>query len=126
MTLLLFQGISGLYGGGALILDSSGSMIQLPASFLEGSPFETYLVPGIILFVVLGVFPLIVWYGLWRRTSWSWQGAVLVSVALVIWIAMEIVMIGYQSEPPLQLIYGVVGVALLVLTQIPSVRTQLN
>lgn len=121
LILMLFQGASGLYGGGALVLDPSGTFLQMPPGLLDGSPFDTYLIPGIILLLILGIFPLIVFYGVWKRRAWSWAGAFLVSIALIIWIVVEIAMIGYHSEPPLQLIYGVVGVALLILTLMPSI-----
>lgn len=122
MALILFQGLSGVFGGGALILDPSGSLLQMPISMLESSPFETFLVPGIILFLVLGIFPLIVFSGLWRRTSWAWSGALLVSIALILWISVEIALVGYHSDPPLQFIYGTLGLFLLVLTLFPPVR----
>ena len=122
MALIFFQGISGVFGGGALILDSSGAILQMPLSMLEGSPFETFFVPGIILFLVLGIFPLIIFSGLWKRESWAWSGALIVSIALIIWISVEIALVGYHSEPPLQLVYGLMGVALLLLTLMPSVQ----
>lgn len=64
---LVFQGLSGLYGGGALVRDPTGVLLQMPPSLLEGSPFVTYCIPGLILFTVLGIGPLIVAVELWRR-----------------------------------------------------------
>lgn len=125
-ALILFQAASGLYGGGALILDPTGSSLQMPLSLLEGSPFNDYLIPGMILFVVLGIFPSIVFYGLLRKKVWAWLGAVLVGVALIIWIGTEIVMVGYHAEPPLQLVYGLVGIILFILTQMPSLQSELK
>jgi uncharacterized BrkB/YihY/UPF0761 family membrane protein len=124
--LILFQGISGLFGGFALIIDQTGELLQMPLSMLDGSPFDTFLIPGIILLTVLGIFPMVVFYGLWKRSNWAWMGALTVSVALIIWIGVEIWMIGYHSEPPLQLVYGLLGVILLILTFIPSVRHKLT
>ncbi|MGM0588078.1 MAG: hypothetical protein ACQETE_06685 [Bacteroidota bacterium] len=126
LILLFFQSASGLYGGGALIGDPTGDALQLPTSLLAGTPFPDFLIPGLILFSVLGIFPLIVCIGSWQRRTWAWPGAVLVSIALIIWIGVEIAMIGYASEPPLQLIYGLVGIALLILTLLPSVRSSMN
>ncbi|MDR8393949.1 hypothetical protein NC796_22535 [Aliifodinibius sp. S!AR15-10] len=120
--LIFFQAISGLLGGAMLVLDPTGSMLHMPLTLLEDSPFNSYLVPGLILFFVLGVAPLVVFYGLFRSATWAWPGAVLVSMALIAWIGVEIAMIGYQSDPPLQLIYGLVGIVLLILTQWPAVR----
>lgn len=122
MALILFQGISGIFGGGALILDPGGAILQMPLSMLEGSPFETFLVPGIILFLVLGIFPATIFFGLWRRKRWAWMGAMFIGPALLAWIGVEIAIVGYHSEPPLQLVYGLVGLALFMLTLMPSVR----
>jgi hypothetical protein len=71
MALILFQGISGLFGGIALIIDPTGELLQMPLSMLDGSPFDTFLIPGIILFLILGIFPMIVFYGLWKMTNWA-------------------------------------------------------
>jgi len=124
MILMLFQGLSGLFGGIALVIDPSGELLQMPLSMLAGSPFNTFLIPGIILLIILGIFPMVIFYGLWKRTNWAWSGALMVSAALIIWIGVEIWMVGYHSEPPLQLIYGLLGLILLVLVMLSSVRNQ--
>lgn len=125
VLLIFFQAASGLYGGGALVIDPTGGSLALPLSLLDGAPFDNYLVPGLILFSVLGVFPGIVCYGLMRRQPWAWLGSVLVSIALMGWIGVEILMVGYQADPPLQLIYGSVGVVLLILSLRRSVWERL-
>lgn len=122
MGLMLFQGISGLYGGIALVMDPSGDLLQMSISILENSPFENFLIPGLILLTILGIFPIIVVYGFWKHRFWSWNGALTVSISLIIWICVQIWMIGYNPEPPLQLIYGLLGLVLFILTIIPSVR----
>lgn len=119
---LAFQGLSGLFGGVGLIVDPTGRLLQIPIEWLDGSPFENYLIPGLVLLLVLGVVPLVVLYGLWRRASWAWLGARLVAAALLVWIGVEVLVIGYQPEPPLQLIYGLLGVVLLAASLAPSVR----
>ena len=124
MILMLFQGLSGLFGGIALVIDPSGELLQMPLSMLAGSPFNTFLIPGIILLIILGIFPMVIFYGLWKRTNWAWSGALMVSAALIIWIGVEIWMVGYHTEPPLQLIYGLLGLILLVLVMLSSVRNQ--
>jgi hypothetical protein len=124
MGLLLLQGLSGLWGGLALVWDSAGGLLQMPLSLLEGSPFDTsYITPGLILLLILGIFPLVVCYGLWKRRAWSLSGSFLVSISLLVWIEVEIVMVGYHSEPPLQLIYGLTGIALLILSQMTSAKS---
>lgn len=115
IMLLLFQGISGVFGGAVLVYDPTGKTLQMPISLLDGTPFGNYLLPGLILLVVLGIFPVIVVYGLWNKRRWSRVGTLAVGLALIIWIGVEIAMIGYQSEPPLQAIYGAVGILILLI-----------
>jgi hypothetical protein len=67
LWLLVFQGLSGLCGGGALL--------HLPLDLLEGSPFTELRILGLILLTVLGVGPLVMAAGLWRRRAWIWHGA---------------------------------------------------
>jgi len=58
LFLLAFLGLSAIGGVGALIISHSGKLLGgLPLSILERSPFDNFLVPGIILFVVLGLVP---------------------------------------------------------------------
>lgn len=122
---VLLQGISGLVGGYALLADPSGDLIGLPLAWLRGTPFSDYFVPGIILFSVLGVFPLCAAWGLWKGRSWAWYGSMLVGTSLAIWIVVEIAMIGYQPAPPLQAVYGLVSLVILSLGSFRSVRHQL-
>lgn len=120
--LILFQAISGIFGGIGLIIDPSGETLQIPLEWLEGSPFKSYLIPGIILFIVLGVMPFLIFFGIRKRKLWGWQGSIFIGLALIIWIAVEIIIIGYQHDPPLQLIYGIVGIAILAVTNTASVK----
>lgn len=120
--LMTFQGLSGLFGGIMLVLDPSGNSLNMPIDLLENSPFTNYLIPGIILLLILGILPLTVMNGLWKKQKWSWYGSLFVSVSLLIWIFVEVLMIGYQAEPPLQLIYGLAGILLLIFTLMSSVK----
>ncbi len=122
LILMGFQGLSGLAGGFGLISDPTGQSLRIPLAWLQGSPFSDYSIPGWILLTVLGVFPLIVLVALLKKTRWSWYGALLVGLALVIWIGVEIAIIGYQTDPPLQLIYGVLGLLILALASLPALR----
>ena len=120
--LLAFQGISGLGGGLALILDPTGEAIGIPVAWLDGSPFPDYLIPGVVLFALLGLIPLLVARAVWLGRPRSWMASLIVGAALVTWIAVQILVVGYQARPPLQLTYGSVGVLLLVLSMSASVR----
>lgn len=123
---VLFQGISGVAGGLGMALDPSGASIGVPLEWLSSSPFNNYLIPGLVLFLLLGVGPLMVAAGLWGRRSWSWSASILTGLALFVWLGVEIAVIGYQDEPPLQLAYGVVAALIVLSALTPSVRRHLG
>jgi hypothetical protein len=57
------------------------------------------------------------------RHHWSWIATVLIGLGHVAWIALELI---YLPEPSaLQVVYGAVGVALLLLPMHPAVRDYL-
>jgi len=105
----IFLGVGAIGGGAALMLGPRGEIIPLPISALAGTPFGSYLVPGLILFTVLGVGPLGAAALAWRRHPIAPLLALGVGLALLIWIAVQIALIGYSSAPPLQAVYLVLG-----------------
>ena len=109
VVLEVFLSVGALGGGGALVLGSRGEIIPLPLSALNGSPFETYLVPGLILFCALGLGPLAAALLAWRRHPLAPMAALGVGIALLIWMAVEIAIIGYSNNPPLQAFYALLG-----------------
>lgn len=94
------------------MLGSRGEIIPLPLSALKGSPFETYFAPGLILFCVLGLGPLAAAQLAWRRHALAPIAALGVGVALLIWMAVEIAIVGYTNSPPLQPFYLILGAAI--------------
>jgi hypothetical protein len=89
-----------------------GEIIPLPLSALNGSPFETYIAPGLILFCVLGLGPLAAALLAWRRHPLAPMATLAVGVALLIWMAVEIAIVGYSNSPPLQAFYALLGAAI--------------
>lgn len=121
LILILFQGLSGIWGGIMLVLDPSGSLLQIPLHLLSDSPFQDYLIPGLILLLLLGIYPLVIVYALWNKLTWSVPGALLIGIMLVVWIVVQILMVGYQDNPPLQAIYGSIGVLIIITLNASSV-----
>jgi hypothetical protein len=91
-----------------------GEIMPLPLAALAGSPFDTYLGPGLILLTVLGLGPLIAARLAWNQHPLAPVGAFVVGVALLVWVAVEIAIIGYSNEPPLQAIYLILGAVITV------------
>lgn len=52
--------------------DPPGTLLQMPWELVSGARFTDYRTPGLILFTVLGVGPLIVVIGLRRQRGWAW------------------------------------------------------
>ncbi len=53
-----FTAIGAIYGGLSMVFMPSGGLLSLSTGLLDGSPFVDYLVPGIFLFVFVGLFHL--------------------------------------------------------------------
>ncbi|MCW3125515.1 MAG: hypothetical protein JWO03_1173 [Bacteroidetes bacterium] len=133
LGLLLFQGIGAMGGGGALMIRPDGSILHMPLSPLAESVFPNYLIPGLILFFILGVFPVFTFYLLLRQPQWhflgalniysdryvGWMFSLFIGISLIIWMYVELVEIGYGSI--VQTIYFVLGLLILILTLTPGV-----
>ena len=134
IVLHVLLGVGAVVSGGMLLAAPDGHLMQMPLSMLEFSPFTNFLIPGLILFTLLGIYPLCVAYGLWKRPGWrwpdlvnpfkgihwSWAGSLAAGVIGVIWIVVEVIML--RSFVFLQILYLVWGIALILLTLLPEVR----
>ena len=113
VVLLLFNGIGAIYGGYMLMVDPSGSKIELQLSYLEHSPFNNYLIPGIVLFTCNGVLSLvtavfIIFNRPYYPTLIFIQGCILLG-----WIIIQVMMV--QIVYYLHFLLGGIGLALIVL-----------
>ena len=120
----LALGTTALWGGGLMLLDPAGTTMGLEVDWLAGTPFQDYFVPGLILFTVLGIGSFVVLYGIARRKQWAWWAAVGLGVALVGWIVTQALLLRIYHV--LQIIYGALGVVLILLAVLPSTRSHLR
>lgn len=135
IALLLFLGIGALGGGLMLIISPSGKLLGgIPVSILNHSPFTNFLIPGIVLFVVIGLAPCLVSIALIKKPiskfaehfnmftdmHWAWTFSVYVAFALVIWIQVETMFI--QGTGWLQTFYMLYAIPILVVALLPKVR----
>ena len=121
IILLVLLAIGGLYGGIALIGDPSGIKLGLGEAFTENPPvFNDFLIPGILLVILFGLLPLFAAISLIRfkpgkpkrvgKMHRSWQLALLTGILLIIWIIVQVILIGFQSF--LQPLFGGIGILL--------------
>ena len=134
IILHVFLGIGGIFGGAALVIDPSGELIQMPISLLEYSPFSNFLIPGIILLVMLGIAPLVVSYGLIRKTHWNpadklnifsekhwaWTYSLYIGFILIFWITAQVYLI--KQIALVHVGYILLGLIVQATTLLPSVQ----
>ena len=132
--LLGFLGIGALFGGGVLIISPSGDLIGMPVSMLAPSGFDNFLIPGILLFTVLGMFPLFLIYALIKKTasplaehlnlfkdmSWQWSFLIYQAFALIIWIQIEMELLHVVHW--LHTFYMFYAVVMLLVVLLPQTR----
>jgi len=111
--LLLCNGIGAIYGGSSLMRYPDGSGMHLSVDWLKYTPFTDYSIPGLILFLVNGLFSLFVWVSLLlNRNNYSLlimvQGTLLLA-----WIIIQIILM--RTVHFLHIILGSVGIALIIL-----------
>lgn len=113
VVLELILGVGALAGGAMLMASPTGALFGMPLSMLEHSPFTSFLVPGLVLFVVNGVVPLGVAVATAKQVRWASFAAPVVGVVLCGWIAVQVAMIRGLSI--LHFIYFGLGIAILVI-----------
>lgn len=133
--LLIIQGFvafTAFAGGAALIVGSVnpdfGLAIVPPSEYLQGSPFNSYVVPGVILALILGGVHLVAFSMLLRRHRWAHFAAAAAGFDALIWIFVQMVYIPFS---PLQAVYFLAGMAELgflllglgILRPLPSKQT---
>lgn len=134
MILLGLLGLGALIGGGALILSPDGELMQLPIEMLDHSFFPDFLIPGVILFVVFGLVPLLLLRPLIKQPysrflsglnmlpdmHWSWTFVIYISLGLIIWIQVQMTVI--EEVHWLHDFYTYWAIFMLAMALMPGVR----
>jgi hypothetical protein len=99
LLLLIVNGIGALYGGFHLIADPSGAGLQMPLSFLEHSPFQSYLIPGIILLIVNGILSFVaIGAVILKPRYYSWF-IIIQGIILTGWIIVQVILLRLFYAP---------------------------
>ena len=107
-ALQAFIGLGALGGGLMLVIDPSGSALELPMSLLEGSPFPDFLIPGMFLLAVNGIGSMIGAGLSFTRRRYAQEIAIVLGAILVAWIVIQVVII--SSFHWLHVLYFILGV----------------
>ncbi len=112
IVLLAFNGISAIFGGGALMIDTTGQSIGMPLSLLRYSPFEDFLIPGILLFLFNGLSSVLVAIAVGKKAKGYPLLVMGQGVASVTWIVTQVIMI--RGIGMLHYLYGSIGLVVLL------------
>ena len=134
IILLTFLGLGAFCGGAILVISPSGDLFGMPLSLLAKSPFVNFLVPGLLLFLFLGMLPLLLVIPLLNKTDnkfaerlnfykdmhWSWSFSIYTAFILIIWIQMEMMFLGgvHWSHT----FYMFLAIAIISVALLPQVR----
>jgi hypothetical protein len=95
------------FGGGAYGIAGAR---DVPADWLAGSPFSSYMVPSVILFVVVGGAFALAAVAVAARSPLARMSSYGAAVIVVGWLAVQLAIIGYVSwlQPAVAVAAGVV------------------
>lgn len=117
LTVQVFVGITSVFGGAALVLgdviDLSGTPLAIPPDYLEGSPFTSFVVPGLALALVVGGTHLLAFVMFARRMRWAMLASAVAGFGMLVWVFVQMAFIPFS---PLQAVYFGLGIVELAAT----------
>lgn len=132
ILLHIFLGIGAAAGGGMLILKPDGSLLGMSLDFLANTPFDSYLIPGFILFILNGLFPLFTCVGLifkpdWKWANalnlypnrhWAWSYSLYTGIIIITWITIQLTITQFFWLQPVMIF---TGLFIIIFTLTPAV-----
>jgi hypothetical protein len=129
---MAFLSLNGLGGGIVFMIKPDGSMMGMNLDWLAKTPFQSFLIPGICLFLMNGIFPLIALVGLigrkenrvfnkanvFRDKHWSWTFTLYSGVITITWIIIQQLITNYFILQP---IISALGLIIIVFSLMPRI-----
>jgi hypothetical protein len=121
-VLLFITGINALATGYSFMADPSGNGLGMMTDYLKHSPFNDFLLPGIILFIANGILSIATAVIAIKKIRFypsliSFQGCIVLG-----WIVIQLLFIRFFH--PLHLITAVIGIALMVISTLLEKYTE--
>ena len=114
IILLFFLAANAVGGSLYLITDPTGKAIQIPIELLEVTPFNDYLIPGIILFLSIGVLSIVVAIFTIKRTIHYPLFIVIQGWVLFSWLTIELILNSEFFNPILHYSLYVISILLII------------
>ena len=135
LALIGFLALGACGGGIALIISPTGELMGLPLSEFKNMPFNSFLIPGIILLTVLGVVPLLLIPALinkpdyqladklnvFKDMHWSWTYSIYIAFILIGWIQIQLIFL-QSAVYWLHTFYIFYAMTILMVALLPPVR----
>ena len=135
LIVLGFLALGAIGGGIVLIISPTGELIGMPLSEFKNLPFSSFLIPGIILFSVLGVIPLLLIIALLKKPEskiaeqinifkdmhWSWTYSIYIAFSLIGWIHIELIFL-QGTVHWLHTFYMFYAILIIIIALLPHMR----
>lgn len=112
ISLLLFNALGALPAGVLFMLDPSGAKMGMNTGHLAHSPFDTFLIPGIVLFIANGLMSVLAVVLILKKYRFYSYFTMLQGCILIGWIIIQVGML--QFVDTLHYIMGTTGILLFV------------
>ncbi len=131
---LLFLGVNGLIDSYLMLSNLNDTVMGMPLSYLEQTPFDSWFIPGLCLLFIWGIGSFVILLGLWLRPDWSvfrvftswthehwaWALSILLGIGLLIWLTVQVFTL--PSLAIIQLILATLAIVLVAIPFLPSMR----
>ena len=123
IALIVIEALIGLGAiGGGIALQSGAFAQWLPVSFLQGTPFSDYMIPGLVLIIVVGGGMLLAAAAQFIRSEWAVLLSLVMGLIMIGWEIVEIVIIDRNEQAVVpsavvqQVLFSVLGLVIVGLT----------
>ncbi len=113
IILLFLTGLNALAAGYSFIVEPDGKGIGIDISYLQHSPFDNFLIPGIVLFFAIGVLSIVAAVISLKKISKYYIAIISEGSILFGWIVIQVIML--QKFHIFHPICGVTGLTLIIL-----------
>lgn len=113
-TLLGIMALNAFGGGVYGVMGAEG----IPLAWLHGSPFTSYFIPSLILFVIVGGFSLAASIAVFTHSRHAHRLVTATVAIIFIWIGVQVTVIGYVSW--MQPAVAITAFIILILALVPT------
>lgn len=82
------------FGGGYYAMAGAE---DVPVEWLKGSPFSSYFIPGLFLFIIIGGWALFAAILVFLKTKFAAKASLISRFMVLLWLVVQISIIGYVS-----------------------------